>query len=220
MQTRYTFMTALVLAALGCEASVPESDVSSTLPPNSADPELTIRDRISTSYFTTFVRSTDGRRFTDGEAELRILYMNGKPQVDLSIEATDASGESWSARFRVPEATPLETEATWEIASGGRAQSAVQRASGRRLLDSSASGTISMQRVSEPGKHPVLHGNVSTPSASLSAEFRTEYSILCLVPPELIGQESNGHAEDGVGQQLVPDQRFESDFCKKFAALR
>jgi len=213
----------LVAASAGCgpatEGSSADEPPFEAAPPDK--PEQESQDRTQTSYFTTLVTDSDGERYTDGQASLTIADVDDHADITLTIEAWNERGGAWSAQIKLPEDAVLNERAAKEFDIRPGAIQIRSRASNPKA-EGPISARLELTRMTEPGKRPLLQGFVHRASAARSAEFRTEYTVECLVPPEALGLTPNGSPDPStpVLGVFVPDERFESSFCQGFARIR
>jgi hypothetical protein len=161
----------------------------------------------------------DGERYTDGEATLRIMDRDGRANVELSIRAWNEQRASWTARLTLPGEALLEDAAALALGQHfGAVQ--IQRLKQRTPQENASAASIAFRRINEPDRRPYLQGSISTESSATSAEFRTEYRVECLVPPEALGQEPNGRPQEASISVYLTDERFATPFCQKFEAIR
>lgn len=187
----------------------------------SDDAERTVRARRQSRYNTTLVIGSDGERYTDGDARLTIEDRATGPRITLLLQAWNDQGKAWAAQIALPESAILSRRA--EIALGGHpAELQIRTASGQAGRERLRPARLELARIADPGTRPVLEGSVHADPDAMSAEFRTEYSVECLVAPEALGQTANGGPAPGsrVIGVFVPDERFESAFCQKFVSVR
>ena len=175
---------------------------------------LAVGDRVQAHYRTTSVRLADGTEFGRGRAKLEIRYDTEHPHATLTLRAQSQS-DSLIVALR------LDVE---EVAGARLDQHIVgpallKRTRGAELVPVRAPSQIILERRQESGKRASFQGRLLDDRGALSAEFQTELTISCLVPPEMLGVVPNGHAESPGVTLLVRDDELRSPFCAKFSGL-
>ena len=226
----YVSLSALALAP-GCandasslpgKAAAPAAETSAgavsigvpqTPPPNPR--ALAVRDRIQAHYFTTLVKIADKVTLSRGRAELEIRYDVTEPRVTLKLEAAGPS-DRWTATLPLLEASALAAKVEQTFSGSAR----IRHQHGAELVSEVSPARLTVERSKDPGKRATFHGRLLDEHGATTAEFESELSISCLVPPEVLGMPSNGHPETAAaGAVLVNDQDLQSAFCAKFSTL-
>ncbi|WP_437993078.1 hypothetical protein [Sorangium sp. So ce145] len=157
------------------------------------------------------VTMRDGSLFEGGPMRLE-LFENGGPTALASIGARAADGREWSATFglSLEQVSGATVELRIEPLSEGMGTVTLQEAGERRY---SESGTLSFSLES----NRTVSGIANISPQDASAEFEGQYTLMCWVRPESLGQPRNG---EGVGVEQIQDVEFASSFCSPMAHLR
>jgi len=218
------FPLTLLNAAAGCTggalpvdpASAPSIEpVATPVPPaaTSASQQFAVRDRVQSSYLQTAVHLADDSTLVRGHAELEIVYGVSRARIALKLSAANQA-DAWQAVIPVNESAILQTQldeptdASERLVRGG-------------LVSQSRSVRLTLERRNEAGHHARFHGRLFDAAGGLAAEFHTQLSIVCLVPPELLGVIANGHSDPASPEMalLVNDEDLRSAYCAKFSDL-
>lgn len=171
------------------------------------------RDAVQSSYRTTAVRLADGMELAQGQAELEIRYDESRPQLTLKLTAGDRA-TSWNA------ALPLDvSEVLPERVDLPMRRGSVRTTSKNRVELEQPAARFTLERGKVRGRRTRFSGQIFDVAGAELATFQTELAVRCLVPPEMIGAKSNGHAVSAGITLLVPDDDFASEFCAKFLPL-
>jgi hypothetical protein len=181
--------------------------------------ELEALDRKQASYLTTSVHSSNDTHFLEGRAQLQVLPKGSRAEITLDIIGVRKDAQPWRGSFPLAESQLLGNEA-------GLSRAPASLSAAKHTIDGHLSGeranraSLAIAREAQPKMRPALHGHVLFEDGA-SAEFRSEYDLHCLVPFEMLGQESNIVQDaDSHAQILTEDDHFQSAFCQQFAALR
>jgi hypothetical protein len=211
----------LLFLVAGCEAAPPQEpeSVSNVNNPHVSGPQQVqlVRDRVQAHYRTSVTKTTDGTEFSRGNATLEIRYAPERPLVTFTLQARAPSDQLTAV-------LPLDGAALEGVAAGKvdlavSAPGVVRRSHGVEPVFAPPPRRLVLERAQEAGKRARFHGRVLDEQGASSAEFQTELAISCLVPPEMLGAEPNGHAEGPGVTVLVADEEFKSSFCAKFSGL-
>jgi hypothetical protein len=214
----------LLPLAVACGTTPREPDPTKGPTPDSAvassSSSQNLADRRQGSYQSTLLRAGNGAEFSRGHALLEIVHSRRGAQISLTLEASDEAQEEVRAKLELSQLTPATVGRKLE--TGALRQAAVQRLQSDEPIQQDRVVSLELRHVSSTGVRPVIEGSITTGSSSTSLQFRTEYQVECLVPPELIGAASNGTPgpAETVARPLVADEAFQSDCCAQYAFLR
>lgn len=194
--------------------NAPGTEVSRIAAPDQQT--LAVRDRIQSHYFTTSVQLADGVSLSRGRAELEIQYDSAQPRVALKLQAGNPT-DTWFAVLSLEESAILNDRIDAQI--GGA--TLIRHVRGEQVVSESTHTRLTLDRTKDSGRRARFHGRMLDETGATTAEFDTELTISCLVPPELLGVASNGHADSpspGSGL-LINDEDLRSSYCAKFSSL-
>jgi hypothetical protein len=161
------------------------------------------------------VTSADGARYEGGYASISITE-GPVPTVEVSVAGEGETG-GWSASFVVSPAALLAQSGRVKLAALPPTEGVGLVAHGNADEPTLAStGLLSF--VLDPESRRI-RGQAVTPSPRAAATFDAGYVLTCWVRPEALRQGIDGELDPGM-ELRVPDERFASEFCRRFAGLR
>jgi len=124
--------------------------------------------------------------------------------------------DTWTATVSLEESQILSEQSDSFVAGVH-----VVRSQGSQAMSTDGAGRLVLERTKASGRRTRLRGRLLDDRGSMVSEFDTEYSVNCLITPQMLGVVANGHADPSSPQmtQLVSDSELRSTYCAKFSDL-
>lgn len=164
------------------------------------------------------VTTGSGLRLTAAPARIDIKYRDPAqpPEIELFISALDASNRTWTALAAAPadflETSSLSATVVDRPLQPGEASVSMGVAGGDASFGQAGLVELRLQG----GR---LVGEARGMNEQISAIFEGPIVVTCAVPPTAMPASSADPPTGGEASVLVVDERFESELCRRHAAL-
>lgn len=161
------------------------------------------------------ITTADGQTFRGSAATIELVapLPNGPmAKASVALSTADRYGFGLSLAFDLPPSALLDTTVSVPLFDGPGSGTLA-------LLSSTSAEIISPGKVSLSMMRGTLAGSFQTDHPMLPAgKIEGRYDVDCLVPPEMLGQQSAGEVSQGTWI-LVEDEEYRSLFCQTFTGL-